>query len=145
MQADGNGAQLWRTTYISTARCDDIATDLVAILNAARKNIARNDVTGVLLFSRTSFYQTLEGEKDQVAETFARIVRDPRHDGVIILQDEACDGRPFSNWSMAHHDLPPVHEIANKIDSICKDDCAAHRTNVAAADQDILIKSFLTI
>ena len=145
MQADAPSPLLWRKTYISTSRCSDGPADLTAILDSSRRRNAGANVTGLLLFSGHSFYQTLEGAQDQVADTFARIICDHRHEGVIVLQDEACSDRAFAGWSMAHRDLPSNHEIAGKIDSITKGDTPAHRTNAVAAELDILITSFLTI
>ncbi len=136
---------LWRKTYISTSRCNDNAADLIAILDVSRKRNSNNGVTGVLLVSGGSFYQTLEGDKNKVDETFVRITQDQRHDGIIVLLESACDNRAFATWSMAYRDLPQTTEIANKIGSIAKGDVPANRTNAAAADLDILIASFLTI
>lgn len=136
---------LWRKTYISTARCDDIGRDLTEILKSSRNHNAKDGLTGVLLVSGGSFYQTLEGDRDQVDETFARISRDRRHNGIIALLAEAGDGRAFADWSMAYRDLPQGEEIANRITSIATGETPAHRTNTAAAELDLLISSFLTV
>lgn len=136
---------LWRKTYISTTRCDDIGQDLLAILNTSRTRNAEDGLTGVLLVSGGSFYQSLEGDNDHVDRTFARIARDRRHDGIIALMDEPCEQRAFAGWSMGYRDLPEGHTIASRIAGIATGQTPSHRTNAAAAELDILIKSFLTV
>ncbi len=106
---------------------------------------AASGLTGVLLVARGSYYQTLEGAKADVAATYSRIRRDPRHDGLIILQDEAAEARAFADWSMAHRDLPAEHQITDQISRIAAGQTPAARTNTPAAELDILISTFLTV
>ncbi len=136
---------LWRKTYISTSRCENLSEDLAAILDVSRKRNAETGLTGVMLVSGGSFYQTLEGNRNEVTQTFFRIASDMRHDGIIVLQDAACDYRAFASWSLAYRDLPQDHEIANRIARIAAGDKPAYRTNVMAAEMDILITSFLSV
>lgn len=136
---------VWRKTYISTANQTSFRSDLPAILKVSRALNAASGLTGVLLIARGSYYQTLEGAKADVAATFRRIRSDPRHDGIIVLQDEAAEGRAFAGWSMAHRDLPAVHQIAGLISQIAAGQKPAARTNIPAADMDVLIASFLTV
>ncbi len=135
----------WRLTYISTVRSSDFAKDLAAILKQSREHNALHALTGVLLVAGGSFYQTIEGGKIDVDGIFERIKKDPRHDGLIILQGEASTTRAFGAWSMAHRDLPPDHEIANMINQVAAGDRQAHRTKATAEDTDILITSFLSV
>ena len=133
----------WRLTYISTIRCDDLGGELTAILDSSRNHNAANAITGVLLVAGGSFYQTIEGDRDDVAETFMRIRGDTRHDNIIVLQDEATSHRAFAAWSMAHRDLPTGHKLARKLARLSAGDKPAFRTLAAARDLDILITSFL--
>lgn len=136
---------VWRKTYISTANQTSFRTDLPEILKISRALNTASGLTGVLLVARGSYYQTLEGAKPDIDATYRRIRSDPRHDGLIILQDEAAEGRAFANWSMAHRDLPPDHRIAGLISQIAAGQAPAARTNIPAAELDILIASFLTV
>ena len=135
----------WRKTYISTARIDHGGADLANILDESRRNNHRDAVTGVLLFAGSSFYQTIEGYKDEVEQTFERIEMDNRHDGVIVLQSEPTRLRAFAAWSMAHRDLPSDHQISNRIAQLAAGAKPAFRTKVAAQEMDTLITSFLTV
>ncbi len=64
---------LWRKTYISTSRCENLSEDLAVILDVSRKRNVETGLTGVMLVSGGSFYQTLEGNRDEVTQTFFRI------------------------------------------------------------------------
>lgn len=136
---------VWRKTYISTANQASFRTDLPKILTVSRALNAANGLTGVLLIARGSYYQTLEGAQADVDATYSRIQGDPRHGGLIVLQDEAAKGRAFASWSMAHRDLPPDHRIAGLISQIAAGQAPAARTNAPAVEMDILIASFLTV
>lgn len=73
-----------------------------AILAQSHRNNTAAGVTGLLYTDGTRFLQVLEGEHEQVQETFERIRRDPRHQAVVILSDRIVADREFGGWSMAH-------------------------------------------
>lgn len=75
---------------------------LERILQTARGFNAGRDVTGLLLFHEGSFLQILEGKKDDVDQVMARIKEDPRHAGIIVLQDKTVTARAFPDWSMGY-------------------------------------------
>lgn len=57
-------------------------------------------VTGVLIATHSHFLQYLEGEFDDVNETFFRIVKDPRHTGIKLVGFGAAEKALFSQWRM---------------------------------------------
>ncbi|MET3666420.1 BLUF domain-containing protein [Caulobacter sp. 1776] len=86
------------------------------IVNASIQNNRLVDVTGFLLAGEGRFLQWLEGPSAGVEETFARIGKDPRHDGVVTIADGRVDRRRFRDWNMAQHrlgvlDRPLLSEI----------------------------------
>ena len=74
---------------------------LDAILSQSRRNNAADDITGALLYNDGNFFQVLEGPAPAVQACFARIERDRRHKGCIILRSEALGTRNFATWDMA--------------------------------------------
>ncbi|MCB1773911.1 MAG: BLUF domain-containing protein [Gammaproteobacteria bacterium] len=74
--------------------------ELVALLRQARRNNARHDVTGMLLYKDKSFFSVLEGECDPVHAIFARIARDRRHEKVKTLYEGPVRERDFVDWTM---------------------------------------------
>ena len=79
---------------------DDLT--LTGILLQARENNARNGITGALICRGDLFVQMLEGPRDVVTSTFARIARDERHADVVKLLCRDIDKRLFPEWSMRH-------------------------------------------
>ncbi len=76
------------------------APGLHVILRAARSNNARDDVTGALICRADLYLQLLEGPRDKVLATFARIASDDRHVDVRVLLRVAATGRLFAGWAM---------------------------------------------
>lgn len=95
---------MWQLVYVSSMLGDDEST-LAGILESSQRNNTRNHITGMLLYYGGSFMQVLEGEKAAVHETYARICRDPRHQGITIMMDEEVAERQFPQWSMGYRHL----------------------------------------
>ena len=79
---------------------DDLV--LTGILSAARRNNARDGITGALICREDLFLQMLEGPRDVVTSAFARILRDDRHTEIVNLWSGDIDRRLFPGWSMRH-------------------------------------------
>ena len=79
---------------------DDLT--LTSILMQARKNNARNGITGALICRDDLCLQILEGPRDLVTSTFSRILRDERHVDVVNLLSSEIHRRLFPEWSMRH-------------------------------------------
>ena len=95
-----NDSLLHRLVYISSATALHGDETLQAILAEARRNNARDDITGLLLYHDGNFFQTLEGPKKTVLACYERIKADERHSGCILLLLERADDRIFSDWEM---------------------------------------------
>lgn len=78
------------------------STDFMDILEVSRKNNERDGITGVLLFCNNHVIQCLEGGREAVNETFARIVRDKRHQNPLLVDYRTISVRLFSKWSMGY-------------------------------------------
>ena len=79
----------------------EVRRELQDILAAARRNNARLEVTGSLLYNAGSFAQILEGPPDSIQRIFETIQRDARHGEVTVIRSEYAPERQFPNWSMA--------------------------------------------
>ncbi len=87
------------------------------ILQSARTNNSRRDVTGALLFSSGYFAQVLEGPQPAIEQIFEHIQRDPRHGDVTVLESGEADHRDFPNWAMAHVQ-PPSEQQSQGLSSM---------------------------
>lgn len=93
---------LVRLIYASTVSEGFSADDIADILEAAKKHNTENNVTGVLCFTRKIFLQCLEGTRETVNRTYHKILNDPRHDNVVILDYQEVVERQFAHWSMGY-------------------------------------------
>ena len=100
---------LMRLIYSSRPRIarplDEFHRACDAILESARRNNSRDDVTGVLAASPDLFVQALEGSAETVSEAFLRISQDPRHHSVCLVEVRPISSRRFDRWSMAFAEI----------------------------------------
>ena len=92
--------RLFCMVYTSTASELFDESALKSLLKVARENNQKQNITGMLLYSEGVFMQALEGEKERVEEIYDIIANDPRHYGVILLNQSFIENRQFSQWQM---------------------------------------------
>jgi len=66
---------------------------------------ASHEVTGILLFNGTHFFQILEGPEEGVLAIYNRICADRRHHNVVELMRDYSPSRRFGNSGMELFDL----------------------------------------
>ncbi|TMO47332.1 blue light sensor protein [Pseudoalteromonas sp. S4389] len=76
--------------------------DIENILEKAKQNNSKMNVTGLLCFNTTHFLQCLEGSRSAVNATYHRILNDTRHKNIIMLNYCEIFEREFENWSMGY-------------------------------------------
>ncbi len=98
--------------YVSDLVAQD-ESQIAAILSSSVRHNLENGITGMLLYSQGNFLQVLEGERDKVEETYARICQDKRHHNTVMLTEEEVSERQFADWTMGYRQLSP--EIAAQL------------------------------
>ncbi|GGF56781.1 hypothetical protein GCM10011332_07800 [Terasakiella brassicae] len=78
--------------------------DLESILATAVENNKKHNITGVLTVLNDVFIQVLEGESVKVEQLVAKIEKDKRNFGLIVLQSNPIEHRLFPDWSMGYVD-----------------------------------------
>ena len=101
-------ASLYHLGYSSTLASTLVASDLIGLLQSARKRNQELDVTGLLLHREDSFFQIIEGSRQNVLAVFERICSDPRHERITVLFEGPTDAREFSDWRMGFVELDNV-------------------------------------
>jgi hypothetical protein len=91
--------------YVSSAVTGFSRSELVELLEQSGENNARLSISGMLLYKDGNIMQVLEGEREDVQTLYAKIGRDPRHKGLLVLLEGALETRQFPGWSMAFRDL----------------------------------------
>lgn len=89
--------------YISTSRTAvPASTQVEAILATSRRNNQRDGLSGLLIVGGRRFLQVLEGPRQMLETTYARIKRDPRHFALVELSRRDIAERAFPRWSMGY-------------------------------------------
>lgn len=73
---------------------------LAGILVSARRNNARDGITGALVCRHDIYLQLLEGEAALVEAAYARILLDDRHQDAVRLWSASGGERLFPAWAM---------------------------------------------
>lgn len=102
---------LTRLIYASEADAALTPAAVEELLVKARQHNLRKHLTGLLLFDSQCFLQVLEGARDSVSEVYCKIVRDPRHRRVLLLEATAVDARRFDRWQMAFSPALASHQV----------------------------------
>jgi hypothetical protein len=91
--------------YVSHAAEGLKSSDLQDILDKSRQWNSNVGITGLLLYKNTRFMQLIEGQEDVVRGLYQKILQDPRHRDLIVLQEDTEPERQFLGWSMAFRHL----------------------------------------
>jgi uncharacterized membrane protein (DUF373 family) len=94
-----------RLTYASTASTGFSSENLLALLKTCRVNNGVQNITGILIYSRGTFFQVLEGDETAVEATFEVIKKDKRHTNVTLIEKQPITERLFPYWSMGFEKL----------------------------------------
>ncbi|WP_439492965.1 BLUF domain-containing protein [Bosea sp. (in: a-proteobacteria)] len=121
-----NTAPLQQLVYTSIYRAGRVDSELQAlrvILSVSRRNNLAAGVTGFLIFDRDSFVQVLEGPREALDATMARIAQDDRHRDVAVIDIRPISERVFQAWTMGGCRRTPqqqpifaAHGIPDRID-----------------------------
>lgn len=76
-----------------------------AMVEHARRNNERLDLTGALVFTESRFAQYIEGPADQVGQLVETIARDNRHRDITMLFDRISPTRLFGSWSLTYSEV----------------------------------------
>ncbi|MBA4752717.1 MAG: BLUF domain-containing protein [Sphingopyxis sp.] len=89
-------------TYVSVADPLIGDQDIAAILVTARRNNARDELTGALVYNGHNFLQLLEGPDEKVDACLAAIRADARHSGMTEVRRRSVERRDFGEWAMLY-------------------------------------------
>lgn len=86
--------------------CDNVSfKSLESMVAAASENNNRVNVSGILLFNGTHFFQLLEGSEENVQEIYQHICQDTRHHNLVELLCDHGPTRRFGKIGMELFDL----------------------------------------
>ncbi len=94
-----------RVTYLSRESNAFSARALVDLLEHCKLRNPAQGVTGMLMYAKGTFLQTLEGETSMVETLLGKIERDSRHREFKVIKRESATTRLYENWSMGFERL----------------------------------------
>jgi len=97
--------ELFSLVYVSFASHLMTDKDLEEILVVARKTNEKLHISGMLLYRNRFFIQAIEGKQDDVMALYEKILNDPRHNNVIIVDTLSITKRAFIGWHMGFNKL----------------------------------------
>lgn len=112
VQAMGSG--LYCMVYASVPKDLFVSDDeLKRILEVSRRNNARLQISGMLLYKEGLFFQVLEGDESPVRQLFTLISMDRRHHSIVMVDEGPIAARSFSDWSMGFRNLddPAIRQV----------------------------------
>lgn len=101
-QAEEPTMNMVRLLYISRMSADCGLDGLQAIMEQARRDNPAAGITGILCYMPERFVQLIEGGADRINDLFRRLLADPRHAEVRLVEYTAITARDFTRWSMAY-------------------------------------------
>ncbi len=85
----------------------DLGNDILA---QSRKHNLDAGITGVLCVCHGDvFMQALEGGREDVNRLYGKLLRDPRHSDVVLLDYAEISERRFSSWRMGRVDVDKLN------------------------------------
>jgi len=86
--------------YVSTFKKNIDPSELANIHKKSEANNSKNNITGMMIFGDDYFIQCLEGERNIINHIYSKILIDPRHENLILLEYNEIHEREFEDWSM---------------------------------------------
>ena len=100
---------LERLVYRSKSTSDIGSLALFNLLTEARKKNERLDITGHLIFDGEFFTQWIEGPAKSIGSLWESLLKDDRHNQIILISRTPIENRRFSEWSMAFTSYPSLN------------------------------------
>ncbi len=85
-------------SYVSTANPNLNKKDVANLFKEVNEFNKNHDITGVLLFAETNFFQLIEGEKKEIMSLYSRIKNDSRHNNIIKFVDRPVEIPAFDGY-----------------------------------------------
>ncbi|RYY30584.1 MAG: BLUF domain-containing protein [Sphingobacteriaceae bacterium] len=74
--------------------------ELKALLHQAQEKNKKKSITGMLLYLNGIYIQLLEGQQKDVQLLYEKILRDSRHEEIVLLKEDTIEKRFYADWSM---------------------------------------------
>lgn len=133
---------MYRIIYLSSAVSPLSVEAINLLLKQSREFNIKNNISGVLFYIDSDFFQVIEGSKEVLITLFEKIKKDVRHKGILCVFSDNVEDNLFPDWSMGfcHSDYKKLREIAG-LETINKKELFAITDQTALAFMTAFINS----
>ena len=85
-------------SYVSSANPNLSKEDVADLLKQVNNFNNSHDITGVLLYAETNFFQLIEGDENEIKSLYSHIEKDSRHFNIIKFVDKSIDRPSFDGY-----------------------------------------------
>ncbi len=85
-------------SYVSSANPNLSKEDVADLLEQVNNFNNSHDITGVLLYAETNFFQLIEGDEDEIKNLYSHIENDSRHSNIIKFVDKPIERPAFDGY-----------------------------------------------
>lgn len=110
-------ADLVSITYASRPHPSLTLDDVVDLALYAMRRNRENGVSGALWYHESLFVETIESDPKTVEALFARILVDPRHTHVTLLERKVVVDRAYLRWRFHLLEVDDARETAESVAS----------------------------
>jgi hypothetical protein len=100
---------LVRLLYASRSSTKIDCAAIADIMHQSHEHNPAKGITGILCHSDKMFMQVLEGGREAINALYAKILRDPRHADVVLLDYEEIVERRYASWTMGQANLAKIN------------------------------------
>ena len=126
--------------YISDSRINKSITDFNNLIEKAKINNAKNNITGILVYRNNNFLQVFEGSPETVDTIFDKIRMDQRHQNIFKIIDTSIDQRIFQDYNFGFTVVSDNNPLQNLSDYL---DWLRHADNMIANEIVTMVENFI--
>jgi len=126
--------------YISDSRINKSITDFNNLIEKAKINNAKNNITGILVYRNNNFLQVFEGSPETVDTIFDKIRMDQRHQNIFKIIDTSIDQRIFEEYKFGFTVVSDKNALQNLSDYL---DWLRNADNMIANEIVTMVENFI--
>lgn len=126
--------------YISDSRINKSITDFNNLINKAKSNNTKNNITGILVYKNSNFLQVLEGHPKTVDTVFDKIRIDQRHQNIFKVINTTIDERFFEEYNFGFTVVSDKNALQNLSDYL---DWLRNADNMIANEIATMVENFI--
>lgn len=134
---------LHRISYFSNLSPGSEFSDLMQIARQSAETNRKRQLTGLLLYAECNIYQILEGPRSALEQVFGKILKDPRHSGIIVLTQSDIQSRLTTGWSFGFRSTGEDIEDDIVFSYRTAEEVRQHFKDMPPADERVFIETFL--